>query len=93
MKTGWAVVLGGAVAIALLNAERADPGSTAGSVQELRGAVVPAAGEVLGAAGDALLQVRAEANRQGVNPGAVFQPGPQVTAPPAPSLSEAGSGG
>jgi hypothetical protein len=90
VKTATAGMAGGLVVAALLTAESNAPGSTAGGAHQLRTAIVPAAGEVLGAAGDAVLQVRAEANRQGLNPGAVFappdpsltEPGPQVTAPP-----------
>lgn len=66
------IVVAVIVTAALMSAERESPGATGRGAAELRGAVTPAAAEVLGAAGDAVLSARQEAQRQGLNPGALL---------------------
>ena len=63
-----AVVTAGAMSM-----ERESDGSFARNTDEVRSdLVIPALGALAGSAGDALLVVREEFKRQGVNPGAVL---------------------
>lgn len=71
-KTARSVIVGGLVVAALMHAEQESPGATGRGAAELRGAVVPAATEVLGAAGDAVLAARSELGKQGINPAAIL---------------------
>jgi hypothetical protein len=66
------IIIGGFVVAALMQAEHEAPGATGRGAAELRGAVTPAASEAVGAAGDAILVVRDEASRQGINPAAIL---------------------
>lgn len=72
MKKAGAVVVAAVVTAAVLTAERESPGATGRGAQQLRQAVTPAAEQVVGAAGDAVLISREELRRQGVSPGQFF---------------------
>lgn len=66
------IIIGGVVVAALLQAEHESPGATGRATAELRGAVTPAASEVIGTAGDAVIIARDEATRQGIDPTAIL---------------------
>ena len=85
MKTWRAVVVGGFVVAALMQAEHEAPGATGRGAAGLRAAVSPAAAEAVGAASDALTVARQTAAAQGLNPGALL-------APPATTASAESSG-
>jgi hypothetical protein len=63
-----------AVTALVMNAEQESPGSTGRGVAELRQAVTPVAGQLVGTVGDGVLVVRDEAGRQGFAPGNIFVP-------------------
>lgn len=66
------IAVAAVVTAAIMQAETESPGATARGTAQVREAVVPAATQVLGAAGDAVLAARTELGRQGVNPGALL---------------------
>ena len=74
MKKAGAVVVAAVVTAALMTAERESPGATGRGTAELRQAVTPAVAEAVGALGDGVLVARSEAQRQGINPGAIIAP-------------------
>ena len=84
MKTWRAVLVGGVVVAALMQAEHEAPGSTGRGAAGLRQAVTPAVAEGVGAASDALTIARQTAADQGLNPGALLAP-PSTVAPVEPS--------
>lgn len=94
MASKWrAVAVGGVVVAALMQAEHEAPGATGRGAAELRNAVTPAASEVVGAAGDAVIIARDEIDRQGINPGAVLGSGPSIDDRDADGIADASSGG
>lgn len=73
-KAGWIVAAG--VGALLMQAQNDSPGVAQRTAANAREIVTPIASDVVGAGGDALLIVRDEASRQGINPGAILaQPG------------------
>lgn len=75
MAKKWgAIGLAVLVTAVVMKAEEESPGSTARGAAELRDAATPVISEAVGAGGDVVLIARDEANRQGLNPGGMFQP-------------------
>lgn len=67
------VVTGGLVALAM-RGEHDAPGSSGRAAADARNAGTPVVSELIGFLGDVLLIGRDEANRQGIDPTAVFKP-------------------
>lgn len=67
------VVVAVIVAASLMKAEDESPGATGRGAQQLRNAVSPAVSEAVGAAGDGVLILRDELERQGIDPTNVLQ--------------------
>lgn len=85
MKKAGAIAATALVVAVVMQAEHESPGATARGAAELRQQVTPVVAEGVGAVGDGVLIARAEAQRQGVNPGALLSP-PTTVAQGLPDL-------
>jgi hypothetical protein len=82
MAKKWGPMMAAVVVTAVvLQADHESPGAGARGAASLRDTVTPIVSEMVGGAGDAVLVVRDEAERQGLNPGAVLS-GPSVADEP-----------
>jgi len=89
MKTRTAVLIGGLVVAAVMQAEQESPGATGRGADGLRQAVTPALAATVGTASDAVLTARQALATQGINPGAILST-PTTAGLGAPPDSPAG---